>query len=651
MGSYKKSIRERVKKALYHTYTGQEGWLRKEAKKLEIPQDYYKKAYETNMNVVEAGVSICHKKDLVIEQILESKEYDFDNSLFILNPYWHAPLTGILLFVTQKACKVQYCVKGKKGAKDYVVCDEILTKRHRVPIVGLYPKCLNQVEVTLLDAEGEKIATKTLKIKTADLPDRLRNNVNVTQDKGEAYWDFLYVTGGNGGTYTLDEKGNIRHYLRKVSQPYGVFLLDEGKVFFPERHYRRPNRGNCHSVVAHEMDMLGRIHKTICHKQGYHHWGTYKETDGNLLLASSSIDNGYMENIIDELDRETGKVLRTIDMNQLYDKTYITRYDWAHINAFEYLPKEDAIIVCMRNIHTIAKISMARNEIEWMIANPDFYEKTEQRDKVLKPVGDVEWFFQQHGVKVLSNDGNGKYVIMLFDNHVINRRPVDYFDGKKESYVVLYEVDENDYKVKMLKRVSLPLAITRSNGDCDLEKRRIIGACANFVPLLDDYAGKIFEYDYDTDKCIKEFSMRNNYFAVHPIQFNIEALSAPMTQDKKELIIGDLYGTKEIEKLPEDVKNAKFMSQAELNEFRFRIMENVLHVFAKDHDLEKVYFYNNETVYLQDYTDTVQTMEVFKNQSYYLSIPLDGLKQGKYNIAIQYMGNRFKTDYWIQKRK
>ena len=66
--------------------------------------------------------------------------------------------------------------------------------------------------------------------------------------------------------------------------------------------------------------------------------------------------------------------------------------------------------------------------------------------------------------------------------------------------------------------------------------------------------------------------------------------------------------------------------------------------------LEKLYLYNEREVHLQDYTDTVQSLEVFKNRSYYLSIPLHVLKNGVYQIAVQYMGQAYTTEYWIRRK-
>lgn len=648
--NYKKGIKNYLKRKIYHTYIGQEKWLYKQMKAFSIPQQESGYRFETN-----AGKNICplvvasHKKDLVIEKILDEGEYNFENSFFILNPYGLSHLAGLLIFVTKEECKVRYTVIGQRGSENFTTCDETYTKRHRVPIMGLFADAKNQVFVELLSRDGKVIAKKTIYIKTPRLNKKLRHCVNVTQDNGKSYWQFMALTGGRAGTYMIDEKGNIRFCFMRIPQPYGVFFLDKGRVFFPEREYRRPNHGNSHSVIGHDMDLLGRVYKTYCHYQGYHHWGSYKQNDGNILVASSTMKEDYMENMISEIDRKTGEVVRYLDLNQIFDSTHITRYDWAHINSFQYIPEEDAVVVCMRNIHTIAKINLTRNEIDWIIANPVFYKNTEQYDKVLQPKGKIKWFFQQHGVKIISDDRKGKLLILLFDNHTANRRPVKYFDKVEESNIMVFEVDENAFTVTMKKRIPVPLAITRSNGDYNIEAGRIMAACANFVPDLDGYQGKIFEFDYGTEECIKEYSIKKNFFAARPLTFDIKELSKPMNQDEEKLIVGELYGPKKLSRLPDDIVNAPMITEELKHLLTFRILGSMLQIYAKDHDLEKLYIYNDKEVMMQDYTDTEQKMEVFKNQSYFLSIPLDWMGDGEYKIALQYIGEQYRTEYWIRR--
>lgn len=642
----------------YNTVIRDEWWIAEKAKKTKILQKDSRELYETNIADQRIGSAMMsYKKDKVIENILDEKIYDFSKPLFIRNPYWNSPLTGILVFNTSEKCKVRYTVKGKNGAEDFTAGDEAYGTRHRTPVVALYAGYVNTIEIELLDSSDKVLDKRSIKIATEKLPEDKIDLIDKIEGKDKAGYEFLYVTGGKAGTYVIDKYGEIRHYFKKVSQPYGAFVLEKGHVLFPERHMRRPNRGNNHSVIAHEMDMLGRTFKTYNHEQGYHHWGTIENGTKNLLVVTSSMSDGYMENVVDEIDHNNGKVLRSISANELFDSTYVTRYDWAHINAVEYMEKDDALLLCMRNIHTVAKADMKTKKLEWIIANPEFYKDTEQADKVLKPVGQIEWFFQQHGAKILSDNGKGVLRIVVFDNHVINRRPVDYFDGKKESYVCIYEVDENEFTVKMIKRYAVPLAITRSNAFRTEDGKSMIVGCANIVPPKDGYSARIIECDYKSGKKIMDLGLKKDFFAIHPMEFMVSEMAKPLKNDGGELVVGKLYAPKKIDKLPNEFENAEMLPDKlviQENELggpkylRFVVIANVLQIHAQDHDIEKIYLYSDKDVWVQDFTDSVQTMDVFKQQFYYVSMELKGLKKGKYKLAIQYKGKNYCTDKWIK---
>ena len=218
--------------------------------------------------------------------------------------------------------------------------------------------------------------------------------------------------------------------------------------------------------------------------------------------------------MIIEIDPETGNVLRSINVNDLFDKTYVTRSDWAHINAFAYIPEEDCVIVSMRNIHTIAKISLKSNELIWIIANPEFYKKTEQKDKVLKPDGHIDWFFQQHAVSILECDSTAHtYKIILFDNHTANRRPVKYFDKVEKSNVLILNIDEKSGKVSQEKRIPTSLSITRSNAFVTDKGDYIFAMCGNLKEQIDGYRAKIYKYDYKSGECVNEILCKKDFFS------------------------------------------------------------------------------------------------------------------------------------------
>ena len=316
---------------------------------------------------------------------------------------------------------------------------------------------------------------------------------------------------------------------------------------------RRPAWGNANTVVMHEMDMMGRVYRTYYDKKGLHHWAIEKEPGGNILALSSSTDDTFMENEIVEIDRFTGEAVKEINMNQLLPEKYITRNDWAHINSIEYIAKDDSVVISMRNVHTIAKISLEKGELVWILTNPKFYKETNVEDKVLKPEGDIKWFFQQHAIQIVHDEKNkdGRLHIMLFDNHTANRRPVKWFDKEKKSNIMFFTIDEKNMTVTQDKYIPVPLSVTRSNEEYDTKTGKVFAMCANLKPPIDGYNGKIYEIDYNTGEITNEFSSELDYFSAHSIEFNINDMAKPL-DFSKDMVVGELYAPVKAEGNAED---------------------------------------------------------------------------------------------------
>lgn len=559
----KKRIIKTLKKYIYNVNVQYEEWLRSEA--LSINESYIDgRHYSSNIErQSRLSADICRRKDIVIENILNKGRYTFNDALFIINPFKYSPLSGLLIFNTDTPCKVKYTIKGIRGSKDYTNCDETWTDRHQVPVLGMYDGTLNIIKYSLLDENDNEIQSHTIRIKLPRTGPLLRNCISISKFKPSKF-PFLIATGGYSGVdYAFDSHGNIRWYLTMPVHPYGVHLLSNGHMLVPDKRMRRPNYGNAHSVFAYEMDFLGRIHRNIVHKSGFHHWAISKKNDGNMLIATSSRYDTYMENAIDEIDKNTGEVIRSLNTNEIFDSTYVTRYDWAHINSFEYIPEEDAIIASYRNIHTIAKINMQTKELIWILANPVFYEKTEQAEKVLKPDANIKWFFQQHGVKILEriNKGNVKKVrIALFDNHTANRRPVDYFDNVKKSNIMVFTIDETNKTVKMDKYIPVPLSITRSNVEFDEENNCIYAMCANIKDEEVSSRAKIMGFDYSTNECITDISCTNDFFIAKFMDFNLKSIKSTTTENLS-IYAGELYAPVLVpEGLPEKFDTERYIT-------------------------------------------------------------------------------------------
>lgn len=650
----KKRLLSKLKRLLYNVNVQYTEWLKNEALKLHEPY-LDGRNYSSNIeHQLKLSADISRRKDTVIENILNKKHYTFDNALFIINPFGCSPLSGLFIFNTEKPCKVKYTIKGKRGSDNYTNCDETWTNRHKVPVLGMYDGGITHITFYLLDKNNNEIQETTIRIKLPRTGPVLRNAISIKKYEKTPV-PFLMATGGYSGTnYAFDSNGNIRWYLTTPVHPYGVHVLSNGHLLVPDKRMRRPNYGNAHSVIAYEMDFLGRIYRNIYHQSGFHHWAVSREDNGNLLIATSSRYDTYMENSVDEMDKDTGKIIRTINANNIFDNTYVTRYDWAHINAFEYIPEEDAIIASYRNIHTIAKIDLNTQEIIWLLANPDFYKGTEQESKVLAPAPGVKWFFQQHGVKILERidtDNEKKIKITLFDNHTANRRPVSYFDDVKKSDIMVFTINEKEMSVEMNQCITVPLSITRSNVEFDKTTNSIYAMCANIKDEEVDSRAKILGYNYNTGECVTDISLNNDFFIAKFLDFNLESVQNTCTEDSP-LYIGELYMPVKEKEIPEGYNEGNYLPDDIKKKLNFTLTGNILQISCKDHALPKIFLYNKDNIYIQYFNDTEQLTKIFKEHIYIISVPLQGIDKGKYQAGIEYIDNDsniclYNTGYWI----
>jgi len=650
----KKRLLSKLKRLLYNVNVQYTEWLKNEALKLHEPY-LDGRNYSSNIeHQLKLPADISRRKDTVIENILNKKHYTFDNALFIINPFGCSPLSGLFIFNTEKPCKVKYTIKGKRGSDNYTNCDETWTNRHKVPVLGMYDGGITHITFYLLDKNNNEIQETTIRIKLPRTGPVLRNAISIKKYEKTPV-PFLMATGGYSGTnYAFDSNGNIRWYLTTPVHPYGVHVLSNGHLLVPDKRMRRPNYGNAHSVIAYEMDFLGRIYRNIYHQSGFHHWAVSREDNGNLLIATSSRYDTYMENSVDEMDKDTGKIIRTINANNIFDNTYVTRYDWAHINAFEYIPEEDAIIASYRNIHTIAKIDLNTQEIIWLLANPDFYKGTEQESKVLAPAPGVKWFFQQHGVKILERidtDNEKKIKITLFDNHTANRRPVSYFDDVKKSDIMVFTINEKEMSVEMNQCITVPLSITRSNVEFDKTTNSIYAMCANIKDEEVDSRAKILGYNYNTGECVTDISLNNDFFIAKFLDFNLESVQNTCTEDSP-LYIGELYMPVKEKEIPKGYNEGNYLPDDIKKKLNFTLTGNILQISCKDHALPKIFLYNKDNIYIQYFNDTEQLTKIFKEHIYIISVPLQEIDKGKYQAGIEYIDNDsniclYNTGYWI----
>lgn len=605
---------------------------------------------ETNPNT---NVSTSYQNTMAIQEILKQKHYSFDTMLILLNPFGISPLTALAVFCTDTPCKVRFTIKGIKGNTEETTVSETtptLETEHQVPIWGLYANYRNPVEMELLDENNQVLEHCTVFIKTASLSKDLQNTISVRKKTQTPSNPFTLITGGvNIPACAFDSAGEIRWYLSQKAKTYGIFLLSDNRFLFSVKNIARPTFGNPHCNKILEMDFLGRIFHTYYIPKGIHH-NVIEKSNGNILSCASSLDDTYLENAVVEIDRKTGKVVKELNLNSCFDDTYKDSLDWAHINSLSFDEKEQTLVVSLRNLHSIVKIDWNTSEIIWIMANPLFWEGTAMKDKVLTPIGDIKWFYQQHAILDTTSDVHekGHYDFLLFDNHWHKRRSVSFFDKDTASYITTFHVDENNKTVSMTSKTPCPKSTIRSNGILYPEHNRVMAMCGALEHNIDDYGGLVSEIDYRTSKSLNEYLIKPGFFAAYPLSIDYNELTKPLEFTSRQ-ILGELESPEKLDCYPEEINQASTIIEniTETN-LEYAIEHNVLHVKALDHHVQSVYLIGKQHYYKKDFSDTTQKYEVFKTSVYSVLIPFEKLEKDRYNIYINYQGTLIKSKYWIK---
>ena len=279
-------------------------------------------------SLVSANVTVEEVKDLIVSQTNKEKYltpygYTLDNPNVILDPYGISPLTALILFETEEELPIKITVEGKEQNSTYTNTFE-KSKRHYIPVYGLYPNTKNKVSIEC----GKQ--TKTITLQTSPLPKELliANQINNDTNK------LTFIT-SEQYPYALDNNNEVRWYLtKKYSGKINYLennhlLLSDEKITYTNDYY---------GLV--EIDLLGKIYKQYTLDTPY--LGTYEETDTTIIIDSTKKI---------EIDKQTGdisnnksKIKKTtplLNQNQTLLPLYLNNKNYQIIPSQKYnLTKE-----------------------------------------------------------------------------------------------------------------------------------------------------------------------------------------------------------------------------------------------------------------------------------------------------------------------
>lgn len=597
----------------------------------DVKKPRVEKIISTSIEKVTLPPVAKQKLENELQDEFEKGSYTFEAPLVKEDPYKNSPLTALVLFTTEESCQVKVTVKGKDSKSD-ITGKLKATKEHRIPVIGLYPNKKNKVVLELLNDAGKMIKKKMITIQTKELPKSMKDVVRVEKHAKKSAYHLTMISGQSTPyPFAYDENGDVRWYLATKTEDYGIFPMSDQKFMLQSKDSLTLTEEKAHTTEIHEMDYLGRIYQIYYVKKGYHHEVIEKVPGGNLLVLSSSID-GHVEDTVQEIDRETGKIVKTLDMRDLFDKTYINKVDWAHLNTASYNEKTDSVLLSPRNIHSAIKVDWSTNKLKWILCNPKFFEGTEQESKVLKPIGNIKWHFQQHSVYEIPDDldNNPDTIhIMLLDNHWQTKRKVDYFDNDPNTYVSIYTIDEKKMTVKQEHIYAGEKSKITSNCSYDNKMKRVFAFNGYLDPLIQGRKGMVLEYDYKSENVFNKYSFKYYFYRGYEMQINYDILSEPMNIGTK-YVKGVLQAPGKVDQ--EDVPDKKL----ERGKASFAIKGSVLYMTCKDHWIMKVRFIGKNQTYMIDYTKAEGDGSGYRNVTYPIAIPIGQLTQDTYQIVVRF---------------
>lgn len=692
---FSKSILERVfskaKNAVGKTHSDV---LVKSSKWIKDLSCSYREQTKKNQDIdiisnIEEGISypnLSRAIECAINDLSDEQNYTFKHMLVIKNPYQYSPLCALALFQTKKLCSVKVTVRGK--TPDCNICYTIdKAIKHRVPILGLYADYKNTVDMELLNEDGKSIQQKTFELYVEPLKGK-NSKIKITKEVSKT--DFLYnltlvYGGGDDGIYpyAFDKNGDMRFCFSLAPKTYGFQPISNGKFLFLNKKVVRLTCTNPAVTQLYEVDQMGRFHKLYNVEKGVHHDFAELE-DGNFVVGSNAVEGATFEDAVLIIERKTGNILYDINMKDYFDAKYVDAADWAHLNTVQCDEDEKTVLVCLRNLHTVAKINYEKKELVWILCNPVFWENTTVSDKVLTPQGEnMEWFFQAHASYILDEDLDGnpdtKHLI-IYDNHRGRRRPVDYYDGADSSYVKIYTVNEKERTVSLLKSFPCKQSTIRSNAVLELAAGRLMTMSGKTKYKGGKYKGQIIESDYNTGEVLNIFSVNHGYYRAYQFKFASNDMAKSLDMDEN-YVFGKIYELSACESL--DVSSAKLLPEPMLEEpdkteedrsarlkeavindpdyyinpeqdmarIKCEIIEDVLYVSLIDHLLERIYLVGNHYTYYRDFTDTKQERVYFARANNTDPIPLKDLEEDNYEIYYKHSIGLYKSGYQFQIKK
>lgn len=380
------------------------------------------------------------KQEKLENKFLEKTNYTMEHPNIILDPYDISPLTALVIFETSDLTAPEVTVKGKDENTTFTKTFTP-SKKHILPIYGLYPDTNNEVTI---ECNGKK---NVFYIKTDPLPENFALPTKVVSNKEELGNELYFVTPSSDGyVAAYDVNGDVRWYLNE-SFTWDIKRLNNGNILLSSNRLINPPY---YMTGLMEMDLLGKVYYEYTLPGGYHH-DVFELENGNFIIASDNFENGTVEDYIVEMDRKTGEIVKTIDLTKILPQdegrnVNATDYDWFHNNSVWYDAATNSLTLSGRHQDAVVNLDYSTNEINWIVGSKEGWSK-EMQKYFFEPDENTEFQWSQHAAMILPN-GN----LFVFDNGNNRSKTAENAVSAENNYSrgVIYQLDKEN---KMIHQV------------------------------------------------------------------------------------------------------------------------------------------------------------------------------------------------------
>lgn len=369
--------------------------------------------------------------------------HSIDDPLIILDPYNNSPLSAVIAFTTDAAVSPKLTIAGKddKTTIDFTF-DSSTT--HILPVYGLYADSENQITISYGDIK------KTFTIKTAPLPDNFVKAEVTTAKRDHLDQDWYFFTPSSTGyTAAYDINGDVRWYLKNPATWDNARLANGHLLVATERLQNTPY----YLTGLYEIDLLGKIYREYSLPGGYHH-DFFEMANGNFLVATDDFTNsaGTVEDIIVEIDRETGTIIKTFDLKDLLPQINTgnenwSTDDWFHNNSVWYDQASNVIILSGRHADAVIAIDYTTGQLKWILGDSTGWPSEYQKYFFTPKGNNFEWQWSQHAAMVTPEG-----YIFLFDNGNNKSKIKSQYTPASKSYSrgVMYKIDTGKMTIEQI---------------------------------------------------------------------------------------------------------------------------------------------------------------------------------------------------------